>query len=78
MRADRALEKMQETRRRNLKVLSKEGPDAELARRMGYSRTTVSLWLSGARPLTEKAARKIEEKLRLASGWLDVRHIKGE
>lgn len=44
-----------------------------LAQELGHANPSyVSHMLKGRRPLTEKTARRIEEKLNLPRGWLDV------
>jgi hypothetical protein len=38
---------------------------------LAYSERVVSDWASGAKPMTERAARDIEQRLGLPPGWLD-------
>ena len=76
MKADKVIEAMQRTRTANLKKLIRMYVNAsDLTRKLGYSsRASVSLMASGQRPITERTARRIEEKLKLETGWMDVRH----
>lgn len=65
-------------RRANLRHLfqSYGGPTA-LAEKLGYSNGSFLVQIAGPnpiRPLTEKTARKIEEKLKLETGWFDLEH----
>jgi hypothetical protein len=60
-------------RKRNLKLLVQQwdGP-TNLAKKLGYAGPSyVSQMVSGNRPITEKAARQIEDKASLPTGWLD-------
>jgi len=76
MKADKAIEAMQGTRIGNLRKLIRRYENAsQLSAKLGYSsRASVSLMASGQRPITERTARRIEEKLKLETGWMDVRH----
>lgn len=77
--ADRAMLEIHNTRQANLKVLAEAaGSAVAVATMLECSKTVVSMRLSGKMPISEKVARKIEEKLRLAPGWLDVKHLKGD
>lgn len=42
-----------------------------MARELGVSPQALSQLLSGTKPAGEKVARSMEQKLRLAPGWLD-------
>lgn len=67
---------MQEVRRAALKVLIAQwnGPTS-LAKKLGLSGPSyLSQLLSGARPVTEKCARKFEAQLDLSQGWMDQEH----
>jgi hypothetical protein len=66
--ADRAMTEIHATRQANFKVLVDQAGMA----------VTMAVLLTGFRPISEKVARKIEEKLRLAPGWLDIKHVKGD
>lgn len=64
---------VQEIRRKNLRALLTQwgGPTA-LAKRLKHSGPSyLSQLVSGVRPITEKNARKIEERTGLSKGWLD-------
>ena len=63
-------------RRRNLKLLvDKAGGASPLSRLLGYMGPSyVSQMLSGHRDITERAASTMEEKLALASGWMERPH----
>lgn len=76
MKASKALETTQRTRVANLRILvAQYGNLAQLGRRLGYaSRASVSLMFNGERPITERTARRIEERLGLAAGWMDEKH----
>lgn len=61
-------------RSKALKALIDEkfgGKQADFARAIGRSPSSVWQWLSGHRNVGEKVAREIERKLRLPSGYLD-------
>lgn len=77
--ADRAMTEIHTTRQVNFKVLvDQAGMAVTMAAMLGWSKSSVSVLLTGFRPISEKVARKIEEKLRLAPGWLDTKHLKGD
>lgn len=77
--ADRAMTEIHTTRQVNFKVLvDQAGTAVAVATMLECSKAVVSVLLSGKRPISEKVARKIEEKLRLAPGWLDIKHLKGD
>lgn len=73
-----SLDAVHEARRANLRLVAANlGNDSRLAQRLGYNRSYVSQ-LIGANSdyrISEKSARKFEEKLGLASGWLDVARV---
>lgn len=64
-----------ETRLFRLRQLAAQwGGPVSLAQRVGYSNASYLVQMIGpnpTRPITEKTARKIEEKLELPRGWLD-------
>ena len=65
-----------ERRRLNLRLLTAQwGNATTLAGKLGHSGPSyISQMLSGLRPITEKTARGIEEKLELPLGWMDSDH----
>lgn len=73
MKADKVLEQNQRTRLANLRILARRYRfQSELSRDLGYAgRASVALLLSGARPITERTARRVEEMLKLPAGWMD-------
>lgn len=64
---------IQETRRKNLAVLTEQwGGPSGLAKKLKLSGPSyISQILGGHRPITEKTARKYEAELELPPGWLD-------
>lgn len=60
----------------NLRALSAQwGGPSSLAKKLRLSGPSyISQLISGVRPITEKTARKFEQQLGLASGWLDIDH----
>ena len=67
---------LQKIRKTNLRALVREweGP-SNLARKLGYGGPSfVSQMLGTHKPVTEKTARLVEEKLDLPAGWLDTPH----
>lgn len=60
----------------NLKSLIVQwGGPTSLAKKLEFSGPSfLSQMVGGIRPLTEKTARKIEQKLGLAPGWMDQDH----
>jgi hypothetical protein len=67
-----------EIRRKNLRQLVKDwGGPLPLAMKLGYSNASFIVQMAGPNPsreISEKTARKIEEKLGLTAGWLDQAH----
>lgn len=56
------------------KLIHRHGGSAALARELGHANAAYLTHMAGpnpSRPITEKAARKIEQKLGLEIGWLD-------
>ena len=67
--------KLHDQRSTNLKALIAKHGASKLAAKLGHSGPSyLSQLTSGNRPITEKAARKIEEGLNLEPGWMDVSH----
>jgi hypothetical protein len=71
----KALEKLRETRIRNLRLLCEHyGSQSELARMLGCASPRINQ-LCGPNPtrnLAEEAARNYEAILKLPFGWLDI------
>ena len=65
-----------DTRVANLRTLSAQwGGPSSLAKKLKLSGPSyISQLISGTRPVTEKTARKFEQLLGLAVGWLDQDH----
>jgi hypothetical protein len=65
-----------DTRRENLRHLADQwGGPTGIAKQIGWAGPSyVSQLTNGHRPITEKTARLVEEKLRLDQGWLDQEH----
>lgn len=65
-----------ELRKANLQLLIKQwGGATNLAKKLKHAGPSyLSQFTSTGRPITEKTARRIEEQLGLAIGWLDVDH----
>lgn len=61
-------------RRKNLRRLSEDMGQEELAHRLGCSGSYVSQLITATRPITEKTARKYEARLGKPPGWLDIDH----
>jgi hypothetical protein len=65
-------------RRTNLRhLIDSYGGPTSLSEKLGYSNGSFLVQIAGPnpiRPLTEKTARKIEEKLKLEEGWFDREH----
>lgn len=62
-------------RRKALALLAEQwGGPTNLAKKLDVTPSYVSQMLAGNRPITEKAAAKIEEKLGLATGFMSTRH----
>lgn len=65
-------------RRKNLRALIRQHEGAtNLAKLLGYSSPSYLSQMVGpakTRPVTEKVARQIENRLRMPSGWLDKVH----
>jgi len=68
-----------ELRRENLRQLIRDvGSATKLAKKLGHKNSSyITHWLSNRRPISEKAARGIEEKLLLPLGWMDFDHSNG-
>lgn len=72
------MEAVHAARRANLRLLiAKYDGQQLLARKLAYNKSYISQLVSGTKPyaISEKAARKIEEKLGLQSGWLDIARV---
>lgn len=67
-----ALRTLQDIRRANLRALADTYGSKELALQVGWKQTRLSQLIgpTPSRPVTEKTALRIEEKLGLAKGWL--------
>lgn len=66
-----------EIRRANLQSLvSREGGQAALSRRIGKDKNQVNQWLGrkGSRNMGDSTARHIEQALMLPAGWMDRPH----
>lgn len=63
----------------NLRTLSAQwGGPSSLAKKLKLSGPSyISQLIGGTRPITEKTARKFEQQLGLAAGWLDQDHDGG-
>jgi hypothetical protein len=66
-------------RQRNLrKLIAQWGGGEALAKKLGYANGSyLSHMATGHRPITEKTARAIEQKLQLPLGWMDSDHNNG-
>jgi DNA-binding transcriptional regulator YdaS (Cro superfamily) len=53
------------------KILEKFGSQAELARWIGVSKTSVNLWFKGKQRISVPHALKLAKKLKV--DWLDIR-----
>ena len=64
-----------DTRRAALALLAKQwGGPTSLSKKLGVTPSYISQMLSGERPITEKSARKFEEKLGLRLGYMSEPH----
>lgn len=62
-------------RKKALALLAEQwGGPTNLAKKLNVTPSYVSQMLSGERPITEKTALKIEEKLGLGFGWMSASH----
>lgn len=63
-------------RRKNLQRYKDQSGDEwqRIGKKTGFSPSHLSQIISGHRPFTEKTARKLEPKLALSAGWLDLEH----
>ncbi len=75
VKATKVLHALQLVRRANLRKLLAErfdGNQAAMSRKLEYAgRASLSLLVSGERPITERTARRVEEMLKLPPGWMD-------
>jgi plasmid maintenance system antidote protein VapI len=66
---------MDTLRRENLKRLASQQTPTSIAKTMGWAGPSyVSQLINGHRPITEKTARRIEERFSLDERWMDREH----
>lgn len=69
------MEEIKKTRKNNLiHLIDKYGGQSPLARSSGTSQSYINHIIGNRRNLGEKLCRKIEENLKLESGWMDSNH----
>jgi len=69
---------IQQTRRAQLReVIEKQGGAASVAKRLGWTVSYIGQLTKGVRPITEKTARRVEEKLLLKRHALDGETVNG-
>lgn len=75
VKASAPMGKLNDTRRERLRKLVEQfGGPAALAKRLGYANASFIVQMTGPNPsrdVTERTARAIEDKLRMAAGTLD-------
>lgn len=72
------METVHQARRENVRLLIETYKGQhQLARKLSYNKSYISQLASDTKPydITEKAARKIEERLGLQAGWLDIPRV---